>query len=472
VSPAGNSIDSSDDPRSTDAAFDWVEDLLGGTIVERRLQARWRPHWFLTVRDQRGNDHRVMLRGFRNGGYLGDEVVTRAWLRREAGVLRTLQPTPVKVPRFFGYHDELDWLLMEWVQGDELLTDVEDDDRRDDLFREYLDTIVDLHTLDVSRLDLAPDMVAPPTPDLVLQGSLDMAIGLFRTAAPADPEPLLELGIWWAKTHKPQAPHETRLCGGDVGPNQFIFDDTGVKSMFDLELAHLGDPYEDLGLMRMREMCYPIGRLPAHLQYYAERTGSSLEIDALRYWTVIGMLTGPLWCWERVQRPDPLLPDQVPIFSWDPIYRRGLAEALMEIYDIALDPPAPLLPVETTRNRLHELLTGQVRDVYLPAADDPSMTFRLRGTLALSETVELGNTIGAQLERDDIDELGELLGHRPMTRREGLAAVEVLVRADPERDIERRLRCFHRMQVRHEFLFAPIQASMGFASNEPLARLQ
>jgi hypothetical protein len=52
-----------------------------------------------------------------------------------------------------------------------------------------------------------------------------------------------------------------------------------------------------------------------------------------------------------------------------------------------------------------------------------------------------------------------------------LARLDASVRADPEHDIERRLRFFHRMQVRHEFLYEPIQASMGFASNQPLARV-
>jgi hypothetical protein len=28
------------------------------------------------------------------------------------------------------------------------------------------------------------------------------------------------------------------------------------------------------------------------------------------------------------------------------------------------------------------------------------------------------------------------------------------------------------MQVRHEFLYEPIQQSMGFASNQPLARVE
>jgi hypothetical protein len=207
------------------------------------------------------------------------------------------------------------------------------------------------------------------------------------------------------------------------------------------------------------------------LRYYAQRAGSPLDLEALRYWTMIGMLTGPLWCWERVQHPDPNLPDQIPIFSWDPIYRRGLAEALMEIYDVALDPPEAPAPAESAAAGLYELLTGQVRDVYLAGAEDPSLAFRLQGTLALSQTLALASSVGARLLHDDIEELGDVLGRRPATRRDGLADLEELVREDPEDDIERRLRFFHRMQVRHEMLYAPIQASMGFASSQPLARV-
>jgi hypothetical protein len=456
--------------RGTEAALAWAEDVVGGRIVEQRLQARWRPHWFLTISKPDGTLAKVMLRGFRNPGYLGPEPVTRAWLQREAAALRALQGTPVKVPRYYGYLDGSDWLLMEWVQGDELLTDVADAERRGCLFREYLDNIATLHQLELATLDLA-GLGPPPSPEQVLRGSVQMATGLFRAAQPGAPEPLLELGIWWAAHHVPEQPHPVAFCAGDIGPNQFIFDGRGLKSMFDLELAHLGDPYEDLGLMRMREMCYPIGGLPAHLHHYAERTGAALDVVALRYWTVVGMLTGPLWCWRRVTQPDPNLPDQIPIYSWDPIYRRGLAEALMEIYDVEPEPPELPAARVTPRTHLHELLTGQMRAVYSPARSDPEWQFRVQGTTALAETLAVGDVFGDALEHETLDELGALLGRAPGTLPVGLAELEAAVVADPEHDIERRLRFFHRMQVRHEFLYAPIQHSMGFASNQPLARV-
>jgi len=412
-----------------------------------------------------------MLRGFRNPGYLGPEGLTRTWLQREAAALRTLQATPVKVPRYYGYLDGYDWLLMEWVQGDELLTEVADAGRRASLFDEYLDNVATLHQLDLDALDIDGELMPTPSPEMMLRGSATMATRAYRGATPGGAEPLLELGIWWVEHHVPAATRAVAFCGGDVGPNQFIFDAAGVKSMFDLELAHLGDPYEDLGLMRMREMCYPIGGLPEHLHRYAARMGEPLDMEALRYWTVVGMITGPLVCWERVTHPDPHLPDQIPLFSWDPIYRRGLAEALMEVYDVAPEPPQLPGPGGTDRTKLHQLLVGQMHEYYEPTLTEPEQQFRIRGTAALTETLARGDAVGPALERDNLDELGELLGATADDLPAGLARLEADVRADPERDLERRLRFFHRMQVRHEYLYEPIQRSMGFASNSPLTRM-
>ncbi len=63
--------------RDEAAAFAWAEQVTGATVVSKRLQARWRPHWFLELETPAGETKRVMLRGFRNPGYLGDESITR-----------------------------------------------------------------------------------------------------------------------------------------------------------------------------------------------------------------------------------------------------------------------------------------------------------------------------------------------------------------------------------------------------------
>ncbi len=457
--------------RDGETALAWAEEITGGTVVAKHLQARWRPQWFVDLRMPDGSISKVLLRGLRNPGYLGDETVSRVWLTREAAVIRALQATPVKVPRYYGYEEELGWVLMEWVEGTELLTEVADAARRRGLYRQYMDNAAELHALDPASLDLPEDFAPPQEPRDVVLNTYRMASGLYEAAAPDVAEPLLTLGRWWIERHAPDKPHAVTMCAGDIGPNQFIFEGDTMKAMFDLEMARVGDPYEDLGLMRLRELCYPIGELPDHLRYYADRTGEPLDLELLQYWTVVGMISGPLWFWDRAQRPDPHLPDQISIYSYEPIYRRGLAEALMEVYDV--DPDVPQRPAEldTSRTRLHELLVGQLEESYLPSATDPDLEFRLRGTAALAESLAVGNAIGAQLESEDLDELGDLLGRRPESVLAGLAELETQIRQDPEADLERQLRVLHRMRVRREFLHEPMQRSMGFASNQPLARM-
>lgn len=457
--------------RDLDAAVGWAEQVTGGTVVSTALQARWRPQLFLELRLPDGSNARMLLRGYRNPGYLGDEATTRMMLGLEAAVLGALQETPVKVPRLYGYDEEAGWILMEWVQGTEMLTLVDDPERRRGLFRDYLRTVADLHALDPDALPLPPEYPRPASSEDVVFGSYRTASRFFELARPDEPDPLLRLGRWWIETHAPAEPGAVRLCAGDIGPNQFLFEGDEVRSMFDLEIAHIGDPYEDLGLMRMREMCYPIGDLPDHLRHYATLTGDPLDLEVLRYWTVVGMITGPLWFWGTVRRPDPHLADQIAVYSFVPIYRRGLAEALMEIYDVDVDFPRRPEPVVTPRTVFHDLLAGQLEQVYLPAADDPAEEFRLRGTAALARSAALGERIGPALDRADLDELGDVLGHRPEDLVSGLAELDELIAADPEAHLDAHLRLLHRMEARREFVHEPMQDAMGFACNHPLTRL-
>ncbi len=397
--------------RRTKEAFAWAESVTGGRIVSKRRQARWRPHWFLEIDTGASEPLRVMLRGFRNPGYLNDEKGARASLATEAGVIRSLQDSPVRVPRFCGFNDEISWLLMEWVPGTEMLTAIENETLRHDLFRQYMENIAQLHTLDWEKLDVPEGLPRPTTARDNVVGGIEIREKLYRSYQGIDPEPLFELGIRWIHDHAPRMERPVRYCGGDIGPNKFMFEDGRVLARFDLEIAHLGDPLQDLGLMRLREMDYPIGRLPDHLRHWSEVT--SLEPD------------------------------------W----------------------PECLASRATPRSNAHALLARQLEETFAPRAADDEERFFLECSGALARHLELGNALCPELDRQDLEELGAVLGRRPSDRMEGLAALERAIEADYERDLERRLRVLHRMEVRKEFLWEPIQRATGFASNHPLTRM-
>jgi aminoglycoside phosphotransferase (APT) family kinase protein len=99
----------------------------------------------------------------------------------------------------------------------------------------------------------------PPEGKTSAEAQLDHYETSYRTAE-LDPHPVFELAIRWLRQHLPP-PSELVLVHGDFRLGNFIFDETGVKGILDWELAHWGDPMEDLGWLAVKSWRFG-GRLP------------------------------------------------------------------------------------------------------------------------------------------------------------------------------------------------------------------
>ena len=110
-----------------------------------------------------------------------------------------------------------------------------------------------------------------------------------------DPHPALELAMAWLADNAP-ARQQTCLVHGDYRLGNVIFDGQGLVSVLDWELAHLGDPMEDLGYIfvqawRFGRVELPLGGLAGRepfLAAYEKAGGFCPTPDALRYWEIFG----------------------------------------------------------------------------------------------------------------------------------------------------------------------------------------
>ena len=73
-----------------------------------------------------------------------------------------------------------------------------------------------------------------------------------------------------------------------------MFDKGRVTAVIDLELAHLGDPAEDLGALRSRDLSEPLGDLRAAMARYDEVMGHVVDRRLVDYHTIRFCLTTPL----------------------------------------------------------------------------------------------------------------------------------------------------------------------------------
>jgi aminoglycoside phosphotransferase (APT) family kinase protein len=109
------------------------------------------------------------------------------------------------------------------------------------------------------------------------------------------PAPVLELAYRWLERNVPPERDRT-LVHGDFRVGNVIVGSDGLRALLDWELAHVGDPNEDLSWMctktwRFGEVDRPVGGLGARepfYQAYEAESGRKLDREALRYWEILG----------------------------------------------------------------------------------------------------------------------------------------------------------------------------------------
>jgi aminoglycoside phosphotransferase (APT) family kinase protein len=64
----------------------------------------------------------------------------------------------------------------------------------------------------------------------------------------AEPLPIIRAAIRWLRANPPPPPKRIGVVHGDYRTGNFLFDtEGGIHAVLDWEMAHLGDPLEDLG---------------------------------------------------------------------------------------------------------------------------------------------------------------------------------------------------------------------------------
>jgi aminoglycoside phosphotransferase (APT) family kinase protein len=116
------------------------------------------------------------------------------------------------------------------------------------------------------------------------------------------PRPVFELAFRWLKQRAPaEAP--ARVVHGDFRNGNLLIGANGVNAVLDWELAHVGDPMEDLGWICVNSWRFgvsdlPVGGFGAREDLYAgyEAAGGALDRARAHFWEVLGTLRWGVIC--------------------------------------------------------------------------------------------------------------------------------------------------------------------------------
>lgn len=117
------------------------------------------------------------------------------------------------------------------------------------------------------------------------------------------PRPVFELALQWLKANAP-TPLETVLVHGDFRLGNLMIDESGLVAVLDWELAHLGDPREDIAWVCVNSWRFGqsqnrvggFGQLEDLLATYNAKMGTEITTKDVDWWEMLGSLKWGIMC--------------------------------------------------------------------------------------------------------------------------------------------------------------------------------
>jgi aminoglycoside phosphotransferase (APT) family kinase protein len=239
-------------------------------------------------------------------GY-GAAPTRAAGLNAEAALMQLAYEAGVPSPRVLHVlrpRDELGTgFIMTRVEGEAIPRKILRDDQfapaRPKLARQLGTVLAAIHGLDLARL-----------PELRRITSAEEIAELERDYRSFDwPRPVFELALRWLRDRDPGHPAEITLVHGDFRHGNLVIGPGGLRAVLDWELAHTGDPMEDLGWIcvnswRFGEIDRPVGGFGSREELFAgyEQAGQHVDLERVTFWEVMGTLRWGVMCCGMMQR--------------------------------------------------------------------------------------------------------------------------------------------------------------------------
>jgi aminoglycoside phosphotransferase (APT) family kinase protein len=114
------------------------------------------------------------------------------------------------------------------------------------------------------------------------------------------PQPIMRAAIRHLRRNPPPPPERLHVVHGDYRTGNFLYDTAGhIRAILDWEMAHLGDPLEDLAWSINRVWCWGrderVGGLTSKqnaIRIWEEASGLRADPAALRWWELFNSVKG------------------------------------------------------------------------------------------------------------------------------------------------------------------------------------
>ncbi|MEY2570157.1 MAG: hypothetical protein QOE63_507 [Acidimicrobiaceae bacterium] len=137
-------------------------------------------------------------------------------------------------------------------------------------------------------------------PGLELVDQVEQFVGILDGFG--ESHPAFELAFRWLDQHRPP-PTRTAVVHGDFRLGNLMVGADGLRAVLDWEIAHLGDPMEDLGWLCVRAWRFggalPVGGFGTRQDLFAAYEaagGGAVDPEVVRWWELLGTTKWGVMC--------------------------------------------------------------------------------------------------------------------------------------------------------------------------------
>ncbi len=281
----------------------WLPGLIDGaghvTALQRLSGGASQESWSIDVACRGGETLPLVLRRASEGA--AERAAGNASLAAEARLIELAATAGVPVPKVHGVlQPEVqlgEGFVMQRVAGQTLgrriVTDGDLSAARSALTRQCGRALARIHGMPTAAL---PPLRRAPARD-------ELAYYAARHRSHGSARPVFELALRWLEAHLPDDPPALGLVHGDFRNGNLVVGEEGLRAVLDWEMAHLGDPMEDLGWICVNAWRFgrhelPVGGFGRREDLFAGyvEAGGTLRAEQVHFWEVFGNLKWGVIC--------------------------------------------------------------------------------------------------------------------------------------------------------------------------------
>ena len=420
----------------------WIEQAAGGRVTgAQQVSGGGRIGFTIDLDASGGTTTALFLQRGGRGG-----VGSFMGFAREAEVYRALEPLGIPIPHVWGVDESLDVFLVDRAPGQTWFQAPRDPAVAVAVAQDFMRHLAAWHAAGARALEL-PSFGPVRSVGEHQREQLAGIQAEFAREERAGPLDLLAKVQLDHLLHRvPDYDGDTVLVQGDTGPGNLMYDGDRVSAIIDWELAHFGDPMDDIAWLSWRATQHGWPDFPTRLREYEAASGLVVDPARVRYYRLnacarLGPRFGLADMGARAARSDlaaaggggatDAAVDRTADGSgliMSMLHRRMRLTAQADAMGIELPGRGIGDEAEPAAHaRLYDVVLGQLRGI-VERTDDRAVSSLAKGAARQVKYLKEIDRNGRTFEERELDDVGRLLGRMPKSLVEGRAELAAAAR--------------------------------------------